>query len=354
MGSRVTGSPTSDGVPGSSGGAAPASTPRATRTTLPLPGSGDTAARFLALWDGCRADVSEGRLAEADHDADAILAEIGDGRRVADGEFWGVWAAEPPHPVLEARRDPAASGGAAADAADSEDGGWLLDGVKPWCSGVGRCTHALVTARVGGTSRLFAVDLRHPGVGGSADKWVNAGMAATATGEVSFDAVPAGTVGGPRDYLDRPGFWHGGVGVAACWLGGVAGLYDVLARTASRHGTPHALAHLGAVDAALSAARWMIIGAAGEIDADPGDSGSARIRALRVRTIADRLCADVMGHIGRAIGAGPLAHDAAVAQRFADVAVYTRQCHAERDEQWLGELRLAADADSNSDEGASR
>ena len=341
MGSRVTGSTTSDGVPGSSGGAAPASTTRtarATRTTLPLPGSGDTAARFLALWDGCRADVSEGRLAEADHDADAILAEIGDGRRVADGEFWGVWAAEPPHPVLEARRaaDTGDSGGA-----DTDGSGWLLDGVKPWCSGVGRCTHALVTARVDGTPRLFAVDLRHPGVGGSTDKWVSAGMAATATGEVSFDAVPAVTVGGPRDYLDRPGFWHGGVGVAACWLGGVAGLYDVLARTASRHGKPHALAHLGAVDAALANARWMIIGAAAEIDADPGDAEAARIRALRVRTVADRICADVMDHVGRAIGAGPLAHDADVAQRFADIAVYTRQCHAERDEQWLGELRLA-------------
>ncbi|MFD5869055.1 acyl-CoA dehydrogenase [Corynebacterium sp. NPDC060344] len=315
------------------------------RTTLPLPGSGDTAARFLALWEGCRADVSEGRLAEADHDADAILAEIGDGRRVADGEFWGVWAAEPPHPVLEARRDPAASGA------------WLLDGVKPWCSGVGRCTHALVTARVDGEPRLFAADLRHPGVTGTADKWVNAGMAATDTGEVTFDSVPAVTVGGPRDYLDRAGFWHGGIGVAACWLGGVAGLYDVLARTASRHGKPHALAHLGAVDAALSAARWMIIGAAHEIDASPDDADAARIRALRVRTMADRMCADVMDHVGRAIGAGPLAHDSEVAQRFADVAVYTRQCHAERDEQWLGELRLAADdaagdGDEDGDGGA--
>lgn len=331
----MTDSTRSGGTPGSPGGAAPA---HAARITLPTPGSGDTAARFLALWEGCSADVSEGRLAEADHDADAILAEIGDGRRVADGEFWGVWAAEPPHPVLEARRD--------------GSGGWLLDGVKAWCSGVGRCTHALVTARVDGKPRLFAADLRHPGVSGSADNWVNAGMAATATGEVAFDAVPAVTVGGPRDYLDRPGFWHGGIGVAACWLGGVSGLCDVLARTASRHGKPHALAHLGAVDAALAAARWMIVGAAHEIDANPDDAGAARIRALRVRTMADRLCNDVMDHVGRAIGAGPLAHDADVAQRFADVAVYTRQCHAERDEQWLGELLLAADADGAANDTA--
>lgn len=293
--------------------------------SLPLPGSGNTADRFRALWGGCREDVSRGRLAEAHHDADAIFAEIGGGRRVRDGEFWGVWAAEPPHPVVEASR--------AGD-------GWALDGVKPWCSGAGVCTHALVTARVDGSPRLFEVDLRHPGVSASADSWVNPGMADTATGEVSFASVPAETVGAPRDYLDRPGFWHGGVGVAACWLGGAAGLVEVARKAASRPDRPHALAHLGAIDAALANARWMLDGAAAEIDADPDDAAAARIRALRVRSFADRLCGRILDHVGRAVGAGPLAHDADVARRMADVAVYTRQSHAERDEAWLGELLL--------------
>lgn len=57
-----------------------------------------------------------------------------------------------------------------------------------------------------------------------------------------------------------------------------------------------------------------------------------------MRTSADRLCNRILDHVGRALGAGPLAHDADVAQRIADVTVYTRQCHAERDEAWLGEL----------------
>ena len=43
--------------------------------SLPLPGSGRTAERFRALWEGRRADVSRGRLAEAHHDADAIFAD---------------------------------------------------------------------------------------------------------------------------------------------------------------------------------------------------------------------------------------------------------------------------------------
>lgn len=291
--------------------------------SLPLPGSGRTAERFRALWEGCRADVSRGRLAEAHHDADAIFAEIGGGRRVRPDELWGVWAAEPPKPVVEATQGP---------------DGWLLSGTKPWCSGAGLCTHALLTARVDGSPRLFAADLRHDGVGFATGAWVNAGMADTATGEVHFDSVPAETVGGPRDYLDRPGFWHGGVGVAACWLGGAAGLLDVVRKPAAKPDRPHALAHAGAIDAALSTARWMLEGAAAEIDADPHDADAARIRALRVRTSADRLCNRILDHVGRALGAGPLAHDADVAQRIADVTVYTRQCHAERDEAWLGEL----------------
>lgn len=294
----------------------------------PLPGGGRTARRFAALWDGCLADVSAGRLAEADADADAILAEL-EGGGAGPGEAWGVWAAEPPSPELRARRDAEAPGG------------WLLDGVKPWCSGIGTCTHALVTARVDGAPRLFAADLGHPGVRGSTAGWATAGMAGSATGEVAFAAVPARTVGDPRDYLDRAGFWHGGIGVAACWLGGAAGLRGVLAATAGRGDRPHARAHLGAVDAALRSARWMLDGAAAEIDADPGDAAAARIRALRGRTVADRICAGILGHVGRGTGAGPMSGDPAVAGRIADVLVYTRQCHAERDEDWLGELLLA-------------
>ena len=42
--------------------------------------------------------------------------------------------------------------------------------------------------------------------------------------------------------------------------------------------------------------------------------------------------------MGRALGAGPLAHDAEHAQRVADLSVYVRQHHGERDLAGLGEL----------------
>jgi hypothetical protein len=43
-----------------------------------------------------------------------------------------------------------------------------------------------------------------------------------------------------------------------------------------------------------------------------------------------------MGRVGRALGAGPLAHDEAHGRRVADLTVYLRQHHAERDLAQLG------------------
>ena len=45
-----------------------------------------------------------------------------------------------------------------------------------------------------------------------------------------------------------------------------------------------------------------------------------------------------MRHVGRAVGAGPYCKDPHFAQLMADLPVYTRQSHAERDLAGLGEL----------------
>jgi hypothetical protein len=45
-----------------------------------------------------------------------------------------------------------------------------------------------------------------------------------------------------------------------------------------------------------------------------------------------------MSRVGRALGAGPLCHDAAHARRVADLTVYLWQHHAERDLAELGEI----------------
>ena len=48
--------------------------------------------------------------------------------------------------------------------------------------------------------------------------------------------------------------------------------------------------------------------------------------------------AEVATRVGRALGPAPYATDAAHAQRVADLEVYIRQDHAERDLATLGEL----------------
>ena len=292
---------------------------------LPLPGHGRTADRWAALAAAARDDVVVGRLLEAHTDADAILAEVA-GTRVTIGQWWGVWAAEPPSPVVTAERTSA---------------GWVLVGTKAWCSGAGLCTHALVTARVDDRRPMFAVDLAHPGVSVDLSGWAAAGMSRSATGSVTFERVPADPVGEPSAYLGRPGFWHGGAGVAACWLGGAEKVADTLRRAGPRL-DDHGAAHLGAVDAALAAARWSLTSAAAEVDERPEDVDRAKVRTHRLRATVEAAASQTLDHVGRALGATPLATDPSHTQAVSDLLVYLRQSHAERDLAALG--RLVADS----------
>ena len=59
-------------------------------------------------------------------------------------------------------------------------------------------------------------------------------------------------------------------------------------------------------------------------------------RALSLRHTVERLCTDVLDRFGRAFGPRPYVGDAAIAQRVADIHLYLRQDHAERDLEALG------------------
>jgi alkylation response protein AidB-like acyl-CoA dehydrogenase len=292
------------------------------RLDLPLPGSGATRERLTALAGLAGEDLSLARLGEGHADAVAILAELG-GPRPDPGSRWGVWAANPPGPNVKAAR---------------RDGRWLLEGTKQYCSGARVCTHALVTATADDGARLFAVSTRP--LEPDTASWPATGMAGSDTLDVGFPAVAAVPVGPPDGYVNRPGFSHGGVGVAACWYGGARAVARTLLSAASKRDIgPHALAHLGGVDLGLRAA-WSALGrAADEIDADPGDlRGQGPVRALRVRALTEAIASDVLTRTGRALGAGPLGHDEAHSRAVADLTVYLRQHHAERDLARLGEL----------------
>lgn len=307
---------------------------------LPLPGSGRTAERFRGLSEVARVDLDAGRLAEAHLDAQAIVVELtGEG---ADrslpplpggserSRLWGVWAANPPSPKVIATR---------------VSGGWQLDGTKPWCSGAGCCDAALVTAEADDGYRLFAVDLHDPSASPVDGTWPARSMRGSDSRSVCFTAAPAVAIGDVDAYLTRPGFWHGAVGVAAAWLGGALGVAEPLMGAARRQRLhPHGLAHAGAVDAALAAAEAILDRAADAIDDDPANTGGqAELTARRVRAVVERTAADVVDRVGRALGAAPLALDAAHAKRVGDLELFVRQSHAERDLEAHG--RLLADLD---------
>jgi hypothetical protein len=125
--------------------------------------------------------------------------------------------------------------------------------------------------------------------------------------------------------------WHG---IAACWYGAAAQLGDYLRRTARDE--PHALAHLGAVDTSLTAAAACLRECARWIDVHPNDNAMVPVR--RVRAQVEHAAEQVMYHTGRALGATPFCRDRHFAQLAADLPVFMRQSHAERDLAALGAL----------------
>ena len=285
----------------------------------PFPGGGETAARHKHLLCIARDNLSLARLAEAHFDALAILAEAG--RSPAAGATYGLWASEIPGQavtILNGR----------------------LSGKKRFCTGAGLLDRALVTV-TDPEPRLIEVDLAASAHVMAIDyeEWITAAFSETATATVSFDSVAvteADYVGPSRWYLDRPGFWSGAIGPAACWAGGARGLVDWA--LAQKRNDPHTLAHLGALKSDAWSLQAILASAGREVDAHSDNCKANRQLALIVRHLVENACTDILTRLGRAYGPHPLAFDSEVSRRYAEVELYIRQSHAERDLESLGSL----------------
>jgi alkylation response protein AidB-like acyl-CoA dehydrogenase len=298
---------------------------RAGDLDLPLPGSGHTARRWAALacWGG--RDLSLARLAEGHVDALAILAE--GGRTPVPGALYGVWASR--------------SGGATVRL-EQRESGRVLAGTLRFCSGARVLDRALVVAdAAAGTPAperlLLDVDVTAAGVEPLPGGWRTAAMADADTLDVAFhDAHVADgdLVGEPGWYVDRPGFVLGGAGVAAVWWGGAAGVIDRVLGHLRPVPDAHQLAHVGELHTALAATDALLRQTAAAVDADPaGDHGLA---VGTVRAAAERVAREVVDRAPRIVGPGPLSRDDGLARALADLALYVRQHHAERDHAALG------------------
>jgi alkylation response protein AidB-like acyl-CoA dehydrogenase len=283
---------------------------------LPHPGEGHTAVRWRALASIARHDVSEARVIEAHVDAVSILHEAG--LEPEPRALYGVWAAEEPGRSLEF---------------DDE----RVRGQKPFCTGAGIVDRALVTARTPAGVVLVEIDARHPSIDYATDDWLTPAFASTGTATATFETPTIRAVGSTGWYLDRVGFWHGACGPAACWAGGVLGLIDqAVAAAAAKNAEPHLDAHIGALVAIGWELDAVLDRAGDEVDAEPEDAAAAVRRARIVRHLVDRTAAEVIERFGRALGPRPLVRDPDVVRRIAEVQLYVRQCHAERDLDALG------------------
>ncbi|MET2010146.1 acyl-CoA dehydrogenase family protein [Microbacterium chocolatum] len=303
----------------------------ATRETGAATASVDAVWQLLA--STAALDVAAGRILEPHLDAQRILAEAWDDGIAPDlrplaadaSATWGVFAAEGPGARLTASRT-----------ATQTATGWTLTGTKPWCSLAAHLTHALVTAWTDDESRgLFAIALRSPEVHVHDGPWHARGLPHIVSAPIDLDTAPAVAVGDPGWYLSRPGFATGGMGVAATWWGGATGILDALADAASTDRADQlARVHLGRADAALWAARATLADAAAR--AADGDPIDRVILAARVRAIVADAAEAVLRTADHALGPAPLVTDDAHARRVADLHLYLRQHHAERDLARLG------------------
>ncbi|MDK1360592.1 acyl-CoA dehydrogenase [Arthrobacter sp. zg-Y1219] len=290
----------------------------------PYPGQGRTKRLWSILATVAAADLTAARSVEPHLDALAILEQAGTS---ADPGTWGVFAAEGPGTELTAT--PVA-------------GGWELSGRKPWCSLASSLDHAVVTAHTGaGRRRAFAVDLRQAAVTPVPGTWISRGLADVDSGPVDFASAAARPVGDDNWYLRRPGFAWGGIGVAACWYGGAAGVARRMF-SAAQEREPDQIAHLllGRADARLQAARAALDSAAAAVDAGRAEGRDGALLAQRVRGIVADAAAEVLTLADHGLGPGPLALEEDHARRTADLRIYLRQHHAERDFAALGRSLL--------------
>lgn len=253
------------------------------------------------------------------------------GASVSVSPAYAVWAAEAPD--------------ARVDASRAADGRVVLQGRKAWCSGASDVQRALLTVWMsdGSGPWLADVDLRQRGVHRDDSAWAAVGMAGTGTASVSFDQVPARLLGREGAYLHRPGFWQGGAGVAACWHGALEALAEALRlATSIRQGEAwHLQLAMGQVDALLSANAALLREAAAWIDRHPG--ADARAWTLRVRTATDETAQQVIRAVTQALGPGPFCRHAHLARLMADLPVFLRQSHGDRDLAALGALSVQAE-----------
>lgn len=283
---------------------------------VPHPSQGQTLRRWKILAQVSGIDVSLAKWFESHLDALSILHELGV-TQIPDG-VWAVWAAE-------GGLDPVTYHNS------------QCNGVKPWCSGAEIVDYGLMTYRDSADhSQLLAIDMQEPGIQVDKSQWNALGMANTATASIQLTRVKATRVGEANVYLQRPGFWHGGAGVAACWYGATVAIARYLLSAYQNKPHYYKALYLGEISTQLLASQFCLKAVAQCIDDEPTQSHEYKIRILRAQI--ERTAHLVLDRVGQALGAAPFCQSAAFAQLVTDLPVFLRQTHGAFDLEQIGQL----------------
>lgn len=276
-----------------------------------------------ALFALGRTDIPLARLTEGHVDAVRIHAEAG--TRPRPDALYAVWASRSHATGLRARPDP------------GEDS-WTVTGRLRFASGAGIVDRALVPVWVDSAHHvLLDFDVRDWPFDESS--WRTRAMALSRSHEVTFaEASLTGCGVGDTDfYLTRPGFFPGGVGVAAVWTGAAARLSDLLdAAVPAARRSPDQVARRGLIRADLAVAAAVCRSAG--LTYHDGVEGDGRVVATGCRSAVAAAVRRIVEQVRVVAGPAGLVYDEDLTRAADDLALYVAQQNADADAAYLGGL----------------
>lgn len=275
-----------------------------------------------------RTDVPLSRLVEGHVDALRILNQA-HSQPVPDA-LYGVWASRSQQTGAQATRRGSAL---------------VLSGTIRFASGLGVLDRALLPLWTEPEHHLL-IDLDLSTVGTpqlvpDTHQWSTAAMEVSRSHTLVVDglSVPASTQVGELDfYLDRPGFFPGGVGVAACWLGGATRVAD-LVRARLRSPLPAALQlRLGAMRACLCTGAAALRAGSHRLR-DELDLPQGRAVAAETRWAVAAAVHGVLEEAHRMAGPAGLAYDRDLTRAVHDLQIYVLQHNVDAEATYLATMQ---------------
>jgi len=273
-----------------------------------------------------RTDIPLSRLTEGHVDALRIHAEAG--TAPSPDCLYGVWASRSRGTGIRAQRT---------------EGGWHLTGTLRFASGAGLLDRALVPVWLDDeTSALLDLPVREWPVDDSV--WQTGAMRLSHSHTIHLDhdvpADVAAQVGGEGFYLGRAGFFPGGIGVAAVWVGGACRVADLVwQHLGEGPPSPAVQLRLGHLRTELVAAAAAVESAGRRLDgADVREQGRLQALATETRAVVGASVRRLLEQARSVAGPAGLAFDGPLTHAIDDLDLYVRQQSTDGDALFLGGL----------------